>query len=162
MAPCSAVSQDVIFRFVTGLPGVATVTADEANGAPQVAWGDSFFYYDPDGNRPVEQLPFATLVVNDYPGFDTASRLDRAGVYRLNIAVGRHRFEELLGYPPAAQADHAAAVDYAALDQVLPHPVYAKQGWVSILNPGAATGAQALELVAGAHARAVRRCRPRR
>ena len=25
--------------------------------------------------------------------------------------------------------------DYAAFDRILPHPVYAKQRWISILNP---------------------------
>ena len=25
--------------------------------------------------------------------------------------------------------------DFAALDKVLPHPVYAKQRWIAILNP---------------------------
>ena len=29
--------------------------------------------------------------------------------------------------------------DYTALDRVLPHPVYAAQHWLSILNPSHAT-----------------------
>ena len=29
--------------------------------------------------------------------------------------------------------------DYAAVDRILPHPVYAKQRWISILNPSEAT-----------------------
>jgi hypothetical protein len=37
-------------------------------------------------------------VTQDYDGFDTGSNLNRPGVFRLNIAVGRDRFEELLGY----------------------------------------------------------------
>ena len=36
-----------IIEFTGGLPGVTVVTASEAGGAPEVAWGDSFFYYDP-------------------------------------------------------------------------------------------------------------------
>jgi hypothetical protein len=32
-----------------------------------------------------------------------------------------------------------AEPDYAVLDQVVPHPVYAKQLWISILNPTEAT-----------------------
>jgi hypothetical protein len=29
--------------------------------------------------------------------------------------------------------------DYAAFDLILPHPVYAQQHWISILNPSEAT-----------------------
>ena len=43
---------------------------------------------------------FATLVVNDYPGFDTESRLDRDEIFRLNVAVGRPAYERLLGHSP--------------------------------------------------------------
>jgi hypothetical protein len=128
-----------------------------------VSWGDSFFFYDPDGDAANRRMPFATVVTNDYDGFDTfdtASNLNRPGVFRLNIAVGRTAFQELIGYPPAAHADHHAHFDYTAFDRVLPHPVYATQAWVSILNPGEATAAQALPLLTDAHTRAARRYRP--
>jgi Family of unknown function (DUF6194) len=157
------VTEDDIIRFVTSLPGVVVVTAAEANGAPEAAWGDSFFFYDPEGDVPADRrLPFATIVTQDYEGFDTASSLNRRGVFRLNIAVGRTKFEELIGYPPASHEDHHASFDYSAVDQVLPHPVYAVQSWVSILNPSETTSAQARSLLTEAHARAVERHRPRR
>ncbi len=150
-------------EFVSGLTGVATVTASEAAGAPEVAWGDTFYFYDPDGDVPADRrLPFATVVIKDYPGFDTASNLGRPGVSRLNINVGRAVFEKLIGYPPAAHAEHEAEFDYAAIDRVIPHPLYAVQSWVAILNPGEKTGAQALDLLSGAYERAVRRHRPPR
>jgi hypothetical protein len=41
--------------------------------------------------------------------------------------VGKATFERLT----AGTTDP----DYAALDRVLPHPVYARQRWVAILNP---------------------------
>jgi uncharacterized protein DUF6194 len=158
------VTEDDIIRCVVSLPDVAVVTASETNGAPEVSWGDSFFFYDPEEGDPPgdRRFPFATIVTKDYDGFDTASNLDRVGIYRLNISVGRTKFEDLLGYPPAAHAEHQADFDYAALDQVLPHPVYATQAWVSILNPGEATSAQARSLIADAHARAAARYRPHR
>jgi hypothetical protein len=137
---------DDIIGFVAPMPGVTTMTAGPENGAPEVAWGDSFFTYDN------EQLPFATIVVTDYPGFDTASDLNRPGVFRLNIAIGRTRFTELLGYPPAAVPD---GIDYTVTDQILPHPVYATQAWISILNPGE----HAKALLTEAHRRAVARHR---
>jgi hypothetical protein len=162
-----------IIAFAGNLPGVVAVTASEAGGAPEVAWGDTFLYYDPDGDgRTDRRMPFATIVTKDYDGFDTASRLNRPGVFRLNIAVGRAVFEELIGHPPAAHAahaDHAAHAaqaemsdryDYSAVDRLLPHPVYAVQAWVAIVNPGEQTADQARTLLAAAHARAARPRRP--
>lgn len=101
-------------------------------------------------------------MTKDYSGFDEASNLDREGIFRLNLAVGRHRFEELIGYPPAEHAGHQAHFDYTALDTVLPHPVYAKQAWVSILDPGDQTNDQTRTLITEARDRAAARHRPRR
>jgi hypothetical protein len=154
-------TQDDIITLVTGLPGGVTFTASEANGAPEASWGDSFFYYDPDGEPTNRRMPFATIVVHDYDGFDTASHLNRPGVFRLNIAVGRTAFEELIGYPPREHAARSARFDYTAIDKLLPHPAYATQAWVAILNPGEATSALARSLLTDAHALAVRRHRRR-
>lgn len=136
-------------RFAAGLPGVVAYTPDETSDAPEVAWGDTFFFYDPDDDPAARRMPFATIVTKDYPGFDTASNLSRPGVSRLNIAVGRSAVEELTG-----------DVDYTELDRLIPHPVYATQGWVAILNPGERTAGLARRLLTDAHARAVRRHRP--
>ena len=48
-------------------------------------------------------------------------------MFRLNIGVGKATFERLAG--------STTDPDYAALDTILPHPVYAKQRWLAILNP---------------------------
>jgi hypothetical protein len=161
VAGSSDVTEEEIIEFTGNLPGVDVLTASEGNGAPEVAWGHSFFYYDPDRNIAADKrFPFATIVTSDYPGFDEASKLDRDGVFRLNINVGRRRFEQLFGYPPARHAEHEAGFDYTAVDLVIPHPVYAKQAWASILNPGDVTGGQAKTLLTEAHARAATRHRP--
>ena len=84
-----------------------TVTASEENAAPAAAWGDTFFFYDPDGSTSENQrLPFATVVIHDYAGWDTESQLDRDGIFRVNIAIGRSGFEELLGHAPGEHAAH--------------------------------------------------------
>jgi Family of unknown function (DUF6194) len=153
-------SPDDIIAFTAGLPGVAAVTASEENGAPEAAWGDVFFFHDPDGDPANRRMPFATIVTHDYDGFDTASQLDRPGVFRLNVAVGRAAYERLLGHPPAAYPEHEGRFDPTALDTLIPHPVYAAQSWVAIVCPGEATADLARELLTGAHARAVRRHRP--
>ena len=144
-------NEEEVIQFVTEMPGVVCVTATEERGAPQAAWGDSFFFFDPAGDEPADRrMPFATLVTQDYAGFDEESNLNRPGVFRLNIAVGREEYERLLGHPPADHAAHRLAFDYSAIDRLMPHPVYAAQAWVSIINPGERTMEQAKTLLAGA------------
>ncbi|HET8740622.1 MAG TPA: DUF6194 family protein [Acidimicrobiia bacterium] len=137
-----------IVEFVTGLGGTIVVVASEENGDPEMAWGDTFFFYDPDGiTVPERRLPFATIVTGNYPGFDEASDLDRDGVFRVNMWVGRETCDQ---YAPRNGTD----IDYAVLDQVIPHPIYAKQSWLSVLNPGEATDGIVKELLTETHDRA--------
>lgn len=97
-------------------------------------------------------MPFATVVASNYPGFDEVSDLDRDGLFRLNVSVGRERFTELVGHPPSTPA--SADVDYTAPDTLLPHPQYATRSWVSIVNPGERTDELARVLLQNAHRRA--------
>jgi hypothetical protein len=47
--------------------------------------------------------------------------------------------------------------DFAALDRMLPHPVYAKQRWICILNPSRQVFDSVVKpLIAEAHARLAR------
>ena len=145
-----------VVRLIGALPGVVVVTAGPEIGAPEVAWGDSFAFYDPDDAGEVSPpFPFVTVVTKDYPGFDTESRLDRPGVFRLNLPRGREQLHRALrvpargsGRPPRASSSstHRTAL--------VPHPVDGRQGWVSIVAPGAATDREVRELVAHAHERA--------
>ena len=98
---------------------------------------------------------FATIVTTDEHDEGAPSDLARPGVFRLNIGVGRETFERLVG--------SIGAPEYAVFDRILPHPVYAKQRWVAILNPSDATFRDVvLPLIAEAHDRlATSRVRPR-
>ncbi len=155
-------TEEEIIRFVTSLPHVEAQTAREGDGSPEVAWGDSFFSVRlPEEPKADQRWPFATLVVKDYPGWDTASELDREGVFRVNISVGRDVFQELFGFPPSAQPQHQERFDYATLDRLLPHPVYATQGWASVINPGKATEERVRTLLRQAHEREIQRHRAR-
>ena len=52
--------------------------------------------------------------------------------------------------------------DYAALDTVIPHPVYAKQRWIAVLNPSRRTFEEEVNpFIAEAYER-LARPRPRR
>ena len=89
---------------------------------------------------------FATIVTTDEHDMGSPSDLARDGVFRLNIGVGKETFERLAGA--------AKEPDYAALDTVIPHPVYAKQRWLGVLNPSDATFEAVVKpLIAEAHAR---------
>jgi hypothetical protein len=74
---------------------------------------------------------FATIVTTDEHDLGNPSDLARPGIFRVNIGVGKATFERLL----SGMTDP----DYAALDTVIPHPVYAKQRWIGILNPSRQT-----------------------
>lgn len=141
-----ALDKDVVIALLAGLDSVAVetvmpgATGPDGTPVPEIAWGDTFAFFAPggfyadSGSRGAAAMPFATLIVKDYPG-DTASKLGPAGAYRLNLSVGREEFEKLVGYGPAAHAARADEWDYAAADRVLPHPLYAAQGWISLVNP---------------------------
>ena len=80
---------------------------------------------------------FATVVWTDEHDEAAPSNLARPGVYRVNVGVDP---------------------DYAAFDRSLPHPVYAKQRWISILNPSYETVRDTLmPLIAQGHDRLVSR-----
>ncbi|MCO1596180.1 DUF6194 family protein [Micromonospora sp. RHAY321] len=143
---------DDIADLILALPEVAVVRADEASGAPRSSWGDRFFFVGPDRRR-----PFATLVGQDTAGFDEDSQLDRPGIFRLSLDLGREEFQNVFGYPPAQSDDHRSVVDFSALDQVVPHPVYGTHGWACVLNPGPRSLAEVDRLLAHAHQRASRR-----
>src|SRR5258706_1919988 len=103
--------------------------------------GDTFLIYDPAGNLPPErQLPFATIVTDDH--YDTVSALDRPGAYRLNVGLTKATYASLFGAAPTRRDEHGVlqtGFDYAATDTLMPHPIYASQYWVCIVNPGEAS-----------------------
>ena len=108
------------------------------------ASGTWFCSFDPEKHFP----NFATIVTNN--DYDEGSDLDREGVFRLNLGVSRATFERLVG----EALDPATPPDYAALDTLLPHPTYAAQLWISILNPSDATFRDVvIPLIAEAHDR---------
>ena len=91
-----------------------------------VASGGTFYFCDPGKDLPKDhRFPFATLVTSDE--YDQFSNLNRPGVFRLNVGVGKETFQSLF----ASAEGH----DFTALDKIMPHPVYGKMYWVCVLNP---------------------------
>jgi Family of unknown function (DUF6194) len=137
--------------------GVDVVVASKESGAPEIAWGDTFFSYDPNRNLPPQRrFPFATIVTKDYGEFDNASNLNRPGVFRLNIGVSKETYQRLFGSPPSDD-DAAATYDFTALDRLMPHPIYGPQSWICVLNPSATTFEAVKPLLAEAYERSVRK-----
>ncbi len=108
-----------VARFITEtFLGVDVVSAMDA----------MFFSLDPKKHWP----NFATIVTTDEHDMGAPSNLSaRPDIYRLNIGLSGETFDRLVG--------DERDPDYAALDRILPHPVYAQQHWISILNPAAGT-----------------------
>ncbi|HEY7021195.1 MAG TPA: DUF6194 family protein [Ktedonobacterales bacterium] len=140
--------QDDIIQYITDtFAGVEVQRPDDGPGA-----GDTFFFTASQRDvDPTRRQPFATIVTKDYGEFDNLSQLDRPGVFRLNIGVSRETFQKLFGYLPGKQNAESAEYDYAALDRLMPHPVYAPQSFVCVLNPSPETFKTVKPLLAEAY-----------
>ncbi|MEZ2388367.1 DUF6194 family protein [bacterium RCC_150] len=138
---------DEIIALVQSFEGTLAFTAGPEDGSPEIAWGDTFFYYAPDGKMPKATQPFATIVTKNYPD-DEQSHLDRAGAFRVNIGAGKASFVERIGREagelPVAEAP-------AEDDTVIAHPVYGSQGWLAVVNPGPSTETTVRQLLREAY-----------
>ena len=123
-----------ISRYITETFEGVDVVVDSDN---------SFFFYNPDSNVPPDhRFPFVTLVTSDI--YDQFSNLNRPSVFRLNIGIGKQTFRSLFGDPARSSGresavesgDNSGGYDFTALDQLMPHPLYGRMFWVSVLNPG--------------------------
>lgn len=128
-------NQADVEQFVTGLPNVQQTEN----------YGYQFFFVGDD-----HRLPFVTIANTDAE-YDNASNLNRDGVFRINIGVSKETFTGL--------TSHFAEdnIDYTALNTFLPHPDYAPQSWICILNPEGDNIEQTKRLIEEAHAIAATR-----
>lgn len=141
-------TMDTILAELRVQVGVLELAPRPGSMHPEISWGDFFFYYAPDGEVPKNRQPYATVVTKNYPD-DSASQLDDAGRWRVNIHVGAALFSELLGYP-ASDID-MDAVDFAESDALVPHPLYGAYGWIAVVNPGPRTIDRVLDAIREAH-----------
>ncbi len=142
---------DEIIEYLGARDGVLIQRPCPGDGTPEIAWGDAFFYYAPDGTVPANTQPFATLVTKNYPG-DARSQLDRTGVFRVNIHAGRELFTTWTGRAP--RDPEPDGTDPAVTDTVIAHPVYGELGWLAVVAPGPATTETVRELLGVAYDRA--------
>src|SRR5579859_2507130 len=125
------------------------ITTAFPNVEASSAMGYLFFFVGSE-----RKMPFATIATEDNE-YDRASNLDRPSVFRLNIGVRKETYRALFGPQPAAPDDPTGVVDtghdFTALDQLMPHPTYAPQSWICVLNPGDNTLPQVRTLLAEAY-----------
>ena len=70
--------------------------------------------------------------------YDSVSRLDRPGVFRLNIGVRPETYTTLFGERPKNPGPSGVVEtghDFSALNELLPHPTSAPQSWICVLQP---------------------------
>lgn len=129
-----SLAQDEIRELLGAYGEVSVQIAQPEDGSPEIAWGDTFFFVRNESGE-VSKMPFATIVIKDYGDFDCASQLSRGGLFRLNIEVGKEKFEALFGFAPRDFELHRSSFDFALVNVLFPHPVYGAHGWASIINP---------------------------
>ena len=127
----------------------AEFVAQMENVQRQENFGYLFFFVGDD-----HRVPFVSISDSDNE-YDDVSNLNREGIFRINIGVSRETFASLLAGSPAQN------IDYSALDVFLPHPEYAKQHFVCILNPSGENEEIAKKLMVEAHSIAAARLRRR-
>ncbi len=73
---------------------------------------------------------------------DKSSNLNRDNVFRVNLGIRKKTFKELFGeIPKRPSAGDIVDMnyDFTEVDKIIPHPVYAWMGWISVLNPSIET-----------------------
>ncbi|MCA9878995.1 MAG: hypothetical protein KC442_14485 [Thermomicrobiales bacterium] len=138
--------QQAVITWISALPGIEIVATE----------GDAYFFADP-SQPAANRLPFATVMTSDR--YDQFSQLDRPGVYRLNLGVSPATFRGRFGPTPFPADPTASGHDFAALDTIMPHPVYGSMFWLCVLNPSDTTFTELQPLLEEARQVALTRAR---
>lgn len=100
------------------------------------SWGEQGIFYNPEGRL---KRGVYVLTVKEKDGEnDKGSNLDREEVYRVNLGIRKNTFLRMFHKIPGRPAKGGIVdmrYDFSAINQVLPHPVYAWMGWICIMNP---------------------------
>lgn len=115
---------------------------------PTNTWGELSLFYNPK-KALAKGVFFCTLKSKDGDN-DTASNIDRNGVFRFNFGISKKSFLKLFDQEykrPAKGHIINAPFDFTQLDTILPHPIYGSMNWICILNPSAKSLEQIEELI---------------
>lgn len=132
---------------------IITYCLDRLEGIAIInSWGERGVFYNPE-NRLKRGVYILTLKEKDGEN-DSASQLNRKGIYRVNIGVRKSTFEKMFGTVPARPPKGGTAdmgYDYTVTDRILPHPVYGWMSWICCLNPSEETFERLKPLIAEAY-----------
>lgn len=121
---------------------VESFVASLENVQKSEAYGYLFYFYSDD-----HRMPFLTIANSDND-YDKVSNLNREGVFRVNLGIRKETFAELFPNNPEGGD---VTYDFTILNTFLPHPDYAKQYFICILNPSEANEDTFRKLVREAH-----------
>ncbi|MCW3464486.1 DUF6194 family protein [Chitinophaga nivalis] len=114
------------------------ITEQLPNVTRMDSFGYIFFFYGAD-----QVLPFVTIATADNE-YDHQSNLNREGVFRVNIGLSKNTFHQLF-------TDLTTVWDYTTLNSFMPHPDYAAQHFICILNPDENKLPATIRYIAEAH-----------
>jgi hypothetical protein len=127
------------------------------------SWGEKGIFYNP--NQVLKRGIYVLTIKEKDGDHDKGSNLNREGIFRVNIGLRRATFMKMFGILP--KRPNAGEIvdmpyDFTTLDMILPHPVYAWMGWVSILNPSEQTFEQMKLLIQESYEVAIEKFRKRK
>ena len=137
---------EIVQTVVSKLPGVS----------PKSSWGETSLFYNP-GARLPNGVYFCTIKDHDGEN-DSASNLNRDGVFRVAIGLSPQRYEALFGKKPPRPAKGSCVQtghDFTKENELMPHPVYAWMGWAQILSPSKEVFSEIFPFIEEAHGSAV-------
>ncbi len=116
------------------------------------SWGEKGIFYNP--GYVLKRGVYVVTVKEKDGDNDKASNLNRDGIFRVNIGLRKPTFQKMFGKIPSRPSAGGVVemnYDFTALDTILPHPVYAWMGWISVLNPSPQTFEQMKPLIQEAY-----------
>jgi len=102
---------------------------------PKSSWGETSMFYNPGRVLP-NGVYFCTIKEKNGDN-DKASSLNREGIYRLSIGIGKENYESLFGERPKRPSKGGiidTGHDFTQPNVLMPHPIYGWMSWVQILK----------------------------
>ena len=116
------------------------------------SWGEKGVFYNPDKSL---KRGIYILTIKEKDGEnDKSSKLDRDGIYRVNLGVRKENFTKMFGTVPKRPTKGGIVdmdYDFSETNKIIPHPVYAWMSWICVLNPSKETFDKLKPLIAEAY-----------
>ncbi len=127
------------------------------------SWGEKGVFYNPDK---ILKRGIYILTIKEKDGDnDKSSKLDRDGIYRVNLGVRKDTFTKMFGTVPKRPEKGGIVdmdYDFTEANKIIPHPVYAWMSWICVLNPSKETFDKLKPLIAEAYEYAKEKYRKRK